>query len=65
MGCPANVGRGPATREQTRDPGPRAAELGIRRLLQTRPFIPAYFGCLGFPGASVGPRTAQVISGQP
>lgn len=69
LGCPASVGRGQATREQTRGPEPRATGLGIPRLLQTRPISAAGhtrtdFGCLGFPCASVGPRTGRVISGQ-
>lgn len=37
LGCPASVGRGQATREQTQGPEPRATGLGIPRLLQTRP----------------------------
>lgn len=41
LGCPASVGRGPATRRQTRGPEPRAAGLKIPRLLQTRPISAA------------------------
>lgn len=63
LGCPASVGHGPATRGQTWGPEPRAAGLRIPRLLQTRP-ISAYPRTLAA-CASVGLRTARVISGQP